>query len=76
MFLMDSRNKVVLAYEYGAEVDTFANERAFVMVPTGVRTPDGLTVDEKDCIWSAHRNGWWITRYRSVGPIREVSYAD
>ena len=31
-----------------------------------------MTVDSEGCLWSAHWDGWRITRYRPDGSIKEV----
>ena len=72
MYFTDSKNKVILAYDFDAGVGELANERVFATVPAGEGTPDGLTVDAEGCVWSAHWDGWRITRYRPDGTIAEV----
>jgi sugar lactone lactonase YvrE len=73
LYLTDMFNSRILAYDYDLEAGTVSGRRMFVDVPVDAGWPDGLIVDQEGFIWSAHWNGWRVTRYDPDGKIeREV----
>jgi sugar lactone lactonase YvrE len=44
----------------------------FVDVETGTGAPDGLAVDSEGFVWSAHWDGWRITRYDPDGAVDRI----
>lgn len=45
------------------------NQRVFAKVDESAGWPDGLSVDREGAVWSAHWDGWRITRYAPDGVI-------
>ncbi|MDP6523498.1 MAG: SMP-30/gluconolactonase/LRE family protein [Kiritimatiellia bacterium] len=73
LYLTDMFNSRILAYDYDLEAGAVSGRRVFVDVPEDAGWPDGLIVDQEGFIWSAHWNGWRVTRYDPDGKIeREV----
>lgn len=73
LYVTDMFNSRILAYDYNLETGGISGRRTFVEVPEDAGWPDGLIVDQEGFIWSAHWNGWRITRYAPDGKIeREV----
>ena len=54
------------------ESGSIHNRSDFVKVPPEDGFPDGLTVDSEGFIWSAHWDGWRVTRYDPEGKIERV----
>ena len=74
MYYTDSPLRVIYAYEFDLESGSISNRRDFVKVPVEDGFPDGLTVDSEGFVWSAHWDGWRLTRYDQKGSIERVVY--
>jgi len=74
MYYTDSPQRVVYAYDYELKTGSIKNRREFIKVPEEDGFPDGLTVDSEGFIWSAHWDGWRITRYDPEGKAERVVY--
>lgn len=72
MYYCDTLPRHIWQCDFDPATGNIANQRIFVQVPEGVGLPDGLTVDRDGFIWSAHWNGWGITRYTPDGKIDRV----
>jgi sugar lactone lactonase YvrE len=73
LYVTDMFHSRILAYDYNVQAGTVSARRTFVDVPEDAGWPDGLIVDQEGFVWSAHWNGWRITRYDPEGKIeREV----
>ena len=72
MYYTDSPLRMIYAYDFDPESGTIENRREFVRVPLKDGFPDGLTVDNEGFIWSAHWDGWRITRYDPEGKVERV----
>ena len=73
VYVTDMFNSRILAYDFDAEAGTVSGRRSFATVPEEAGWPDGLIVDDDGFVWSAHWNGWRVTRYDPDGKIeREV----
>ena len=57
----------ILAYDFDPRTGAAANRRVLVEVPEEEGLPDGLIVDREGCLWSAHWQGFRITRYTPDG---------
>lgn len=71
-YFTDSGAKQIYAYDFDMERGSIANRRIFVQLPDGVGSPDGLTVDADGYVWSAHWDGWRVTRYDPEGAVDRV----
>jgi len=74
MYYTDTLQRVIYAYDFDLESGSIEKRRKFVTVPEEEGYPDGLTVDSEGFIWSAHWDGWRITRYDPDGKIDKVIY--
>lgn len=60
-------------YAYDVHADgTPGPRRLFAEVPDADGYPDGLTVDRDGFVWSAHWDGWRVTRYDPTGRVDRI----
>jgi len=74
MYYTDSPLGVIYVYDFDLENGSIENRREFTTVPPEHGVPDGLTVDSEGFVWSAHWDGWRISRYDPQGKIERVIY--
>ena len=75
MYYTDSLQFTIFAFDYDLDTGAITNQRPFVQLPqtSAEIVPDGLCVDTEGCVWSAHWNGWGLSRYDPQGhPIQRV----
>ena len=73
MYLTDTLQHMIYAYDFDATTGTIENRRAFLHTPDEEGVPDGLAVDSEGYIWSARWGGWKVTRYDPGGKAeREI----
>jgi sugar lactone lactonase YvrE len=72
MYFTDSVNRTIYAYDFDLENGTICNKQVFAIIPESDGFPDGLIVDSQGFIWSAHWDGWRVTRYAPSGSIDRV----
>lgn len=72
MYFTDSVQRVIYAYPFDLASGGLGERRCFASVPPDAGYPDGLAVDAQGFVWSAHWDGWRITRYRPDGQIDRV----
>ena len=72
MYYTDSPLRVIYAYDFDSANGLIKNRRPLVQVPEEEGFPDGLCVDSEGFIWSAHWDGWRITRYDPDGKVERV----
>ncbi len=71
-YFTDSGTKRIYVYDFDLDSGDITNRRTFVELPDGVGTPDGLAVDANGYVWSAHWDGWCVTRYSPDGRVDRV----
>ncbi|SEQ24681.1 transcriptional regulator, IclR family [Faunimonas pinastri] len=71
-YFTDTARQQIYAYDFDLERGAIANRRVFVTVPESEGRPDGLTVDAEGFVWSAHWDGWCVTRYDPAGKVERV----
>ncbi|WP_245973744.1 SMP-30/gluconolactonase/LRE family protein [Bosea caraganae] len=71
-YFTDSGSRRIYLYDFDVERGEIANRRVFVELAEGVGIPDGLAVDTEGFVWSAHWDGWCITRYDPDGKVDRV----
>jgi L-arabinonolactonase len=69
MYYTDSPRQVIYAYDFDPATGSIENRRVFARVPEGEGFPDGLAVDSAGFVWSAHWDGWKISRYDPAGQV-------
>lgn len=63
----------ILAYNFNAITEGITGERELIRVPSEKGLPDGLVCDRDGYLWSAHWQGFRLTRYRPDGSVdREI----
>ncbi len=67
MYVTDSFQHVIYAYNYEASTGSIANRHVWVDTSAEPGVPDGLTVDNLGGIWSVFCRGWKIIRYQPSG---------
>ena len=72
MYYTDTPTFRIDAFDFDPVGGTISNRRLFAQIPAGVGRPDGLAVDETGHVWSAHFDGWRVTRYRPDGTVERV----
>jgi sugar lactone lactonase YvrE/DNA-binding IclR family transcriptional regulator len=71
-YFTDSGRRHIYVYDFDANSGRIENKRIFAEVPEGSGTPDGMTVDAEGFVWSAHWDGWCVTRYDPKGGVDRV----
>jgi sugar lactone lactonase YvrE len=72
LYYTDSPLRVIYAYDFDPPSGEVSNRRDFVRIPAAEGIPDGLTVDKEGFVWSAHWDGWRVTRYDPDGQVERV----
>jgi sugar lactone lactonase YvrE len=68
LYLSDSVQNSVFAYDFNLENGTIFNKRRLIHVDPEIDGyPDGLTVDAEGFIWLCHYDGWKLTRHAPDG---------
>jgi len=62
----------ILRYDFDSDTGNIYRRHIFADISPNDGIPDGLTVDSEGYIWSAHWDGWRITRYAPDGSIDRV----
>lgn len=69
MYVVDTYERVVYAYNYNLETGKAANKRVVVRIPDNEGIPDGMTVDAEGCLWVAQWYGYCVARYSPEGEV-------
>jgi sugar lactone lactonase YvrE len=72
MYFTDTPSRTILAYDFDGDTGMPGASRVFARVPDGAGYPDGATVDAEGFLWSAHWDGWRVTRYAPDGRVDRV----
>jgi sugar lactone lactonase YvrE len=70
-YFTDSVARRIYAYDFDIDSGAITGKRVFAAIPDDAGFPDGLCVDAEGHVWSAHWDGWRITRYAPSGQIVE-----
>lgn len=69
MYVVDTYERVVYAYDYDLETGKASNKRVAVRIPDNEGIPDGMTVDAEGCLWVAQWYGYCVVRYSPEGEV-------
>jgi sugar lactone lactonase YvrE len=72
MYWTDSVDKTIYAFDFNAETGEISGQREFWNAKTAGLPevdPDGLVVDEEDCVWTALWKGYKVLRINPEGTI-------
>lgn len=72
MYFTDSMNRVIYVYDFDLSSGSIRNKSIFAKISAADGYPDGLTVDSQGFIWSAHWDGWRLSRYTPDGSIDKI----
>jgi sugar lactone lactonase YvrE len=72
LYYTDSMRRLIWRFPFDRQTGALGAKELFVTVPEDQGCPDGLAVDSQGFIWSAHWDGWRITRYDPQGAIDRV----
>lgn len=71
-YLTEMFGNCIWSYDFSKETGQFTNKSLFASIPEEDGYPDGLIMDNKGGVWSAHWQGFRITRYNPDGKIETV----
>lgn len=71
MYHNDSARQLTYIFDVD-DCGTASNRRLFLAYGEGDGYPDGMTVDEEDCLWIAFWDGWCVRRYAPSGECLKV----
>jgi sugar lactone lactonase YvrE/DNA-binding IclR family transcriptional regulator len=71
-YFTDTAKQTIYVYDFDIEMGAIENRRVFASVPESEGKPDGLTIDAEGFVWSAHWDGWCVTRYDPDGHVERV----
>lgn len=69
MYYTDTPTYRIDAFDFDPDTGSVSNRRVFAQLPQGIGRPDGLAVDAAGYVWSAHFDGWRLTRYTPSGAV-------
>jgi len=69
MYVVDTYERVVYAYNYDLEKGSISGKHIVVRIPENEGIPDGMTVDSEGCLWVAQWYGYCVARYSPDGEI-------
>jgi sugar lactone lactonase YvrE len=69
MYFTDSDDQNIYAFDFDAERGAISNKRVFFHVYEDDTFPDGLAVDQDDCVWSALWGGGRVLRISPEGVV-------
>lgn len=70
MYLVDSGEHSVDAFEFEAGTGTIQNRRRLIEIPERDGLPDGMSIDADGCLWVALWGGWAVRCYGPDGTLR------
>lgn len=72
MYVTDTVSRRIDMFDFDFAAGTLSNRRVFATIDAEAGWPDGLTVDSEGGVWSAHWDGWRVTRYAPDGTVDRI----
>ena len=72
IYFADSPHGIIWTAPFDRKELSLGERSVFARVEPENGLPDGMIVDDEDHLWSAHWDGWRLTRYRPDGSIDRV----
>ena len=69
MYFVDTGLRRIDRFDFDLETGACSNRTTFVAIPEAEGKPDGLVLDEEDCIWVALYQGGAVRRYAPDGRL-------
>lgn len=69
MYVVDTYERVVYAYDYDLETGKASGKHVVVRFPENEGIPDGMTVDAEGNLWVAQWYGYCVARYTPDGEV-------
>lgn len=69
MWTVDTDRSAIIAWQFDPELGAPVERLRTISIEPGVGQPDGLTIDEDDCIWVALWGGSRVRRYAPDGDL-------
>ncbi len=71
MYYIDSSKKQVYKFDYNNDDGSISNQEVFVEFSGDMGVPDGMTIDNDNCIWVAQWGGHGVSRFDPDGKFME-----
>ncbi len=72
LYFADSPEGIIWTAQFDRQTLSLGECSVFARVRPADGFPDGMTIDDQGCVWSAHWDGWRITRYRPDGTVERT----
>jgi sugar lactone lactonase YvrE len=69
MYFIDSPARTIYRYAYDAATGNIQPREVFATIADDAGYPDGMAIDNQDCLWVAHWDGARISRFSPQGEL-------
>ena len=66
LYHTDTLERKIYRFDLASD-GSLSNKRLFLKIPEFLGYPDGMTIDQDDCLWVCFFSGWGINRYTGEG---------
>lgn len=67
MYYIDSVAKTIYIFDYDNQSGAISNQQTFITFEGDMGVPDGMCIDNEDCIWVAQWGGYGVSRFDPDG---------
>ena len=71
MYYIDSGKKSVFIFDYDHETGAISNQQTHIEFSGDMGVPDGMCIDDDDCIWVAQWGGFGVSRFDPDGSFMQ-----
>lgn len=71
-YLTEMFGNCIWSFDFNKDTGKFSNKTLFTSIPEKDGYPDGLIMDKEGGVWSAHWQGFRVTRYNSDSSIDRI----